>query len=330
MDRMKDMQNKKLCTYWIFSLILVFLASCYPLYMGIRVISDMIADGAVMKENYPKYVIPYTPLAFAVMLGILLMPLLLRLLKSGAFFGGAAVSLAAFFGLEFLFEKSIVVSAAETTVKLKDWQMFMCYSPPGGWGKTATEYKTHTAVEILMGEYNPAFKLHFYLISVVLILALLNCFYGFAQIIRTGNSSRRSALVMQSVSAAAFLGLCILACFTAFWRDGSIKVSALSASLMSAFFILMGLTAGIFSGSLLLNRKSLRRLWLPAAVSAAVTLLMYIGEMILLHGHLYRFGSGFFFAGLPGIVLAPVDILVILASGSLMYLLMRMLQKKHA
>lgn len=322
MNRMKDMQNKKLCTYWIFSLILVFLASCYPLYMGIRVISDMIADGTVMKENYPKYVIPYTPLAFAVILGILLMPLLLRLLKSGAFFGGAAVSAAAFFGLEFLFEKNIVVSAAETTVKLKDWQMFMCYSPPGGWGKTVPEYKTHTAVEILMGEYNPAFKLHFYLISVVLILALLNCFYGFAQIIRTGNQSRRRVLILQSVTAAAFLGLSVLACFTAFWRDGSIEVSSLSAALMSAFFILLGLNAGILTGSFLLKRRKAAARGISAAVSAGMTLLMYIGEMILLHGHLYRFGTGLLFDGIPGIILAPADLLVILASGCIMLLLL--------
>ena len=64
-------------------------------------------------------------------------------------------------------------------------------------------------------------------------------------------------------------------------------------------------------------------LLIPVIVSAAVTLLMYIGEMILLHGHLYRFGSDFFFDGLPAIVLAPVDLLVILASGIIMYLLMR-------
>ena len=180
-----------------------------------------------------------------------------------------------------------------------------------------------------MGEYNPAFKLHFYLISVLLILALLNCFYGFAQIIHTENRSRKRALIMQSVSTAAFLGLCILACFTAFWRDGNIEVSVLSAVLMSAFFILMGLTAEIFSSSLLLNRKNAILLWIPAIVSASITLLMYIGEMILLHGHLYRFGSGVFFDGFPSIVLAPVDILVILASGFLMYLLMRVLRKEN-
>ena len=325
-----NMKNKNFAIYWLLVLIGVLAASFYPLYMGTRVITDMIRDRTVLKENYPKYVIPYTPLAAAIILGILLMPLFIKLLKRAAVFGGTAVSITAFFGAEFWFERHVVVTAEETVAKLQDWQMYMCYQPPD----TVTAYKTHSAVEILMGEYNPAFKLHFYLISVLLILALLNCFYGFAQIIRTGNRSRKRALILQSVSVAAFLGLCILACFTAFWRDGSIRVSALSASLMSAFFILMGLTAGIFIGSLLLNCKRTVMLRIPVIVSAAVTLLMYIGEMILMHGHLYRFGAGFFFDGLPAIVLAPVDLLVILASGIIMYLLMRAesksIQQAHA
>ena len=297
-----------------------FLAvSFYPLYMGTSLAADMLRDGMVLKENYPKYVIPYTPLAVSIIIGILLMPLFIRLLKRAAVFGGTAVSIAVFFGVEFWFEQHVVVTADETVARLQDWQMFMCYRTLD----TKTDHKTLSAVEILMGEYNPAFKLHFYLISVLLILALLNCFCGFAQIIRTGNQRRKRALILQSVSAAAFLGFCILACFTAFWRDGSIRVSALSASLMSAFFILMGLTAGIFAGSLLLNHKRTVMLRIPVIVSAAVTLIMYIGEMILLRGNLYRFGSGFFFDELPAIVLAPVDLLVILASGIIMYLLMR-------
>ena len=308
--------------FWLLSLIGVILVSAYPLYMGIRVIGDMLRDGTVLKENYPKYIIPYTPIAFAVILGVLLLPVFIKLLKRFALLGGSVLSTAAFFGFELLFEQKVIVTTAETVTKLEDWQMFMCYQPPNGWGQTVTEYKTHTAVEILMGEYSPAFKLHFYLISVVLILAVLNCIYGFAEIIRTGDSRRKKALILQSVSTAAFLGLCILACFTAFWRDGSITVSPLSASLMSVFFILLGVTIGIFLGSLLLKRKRAAAIWIPTAVSSAVTLLMYVGEIILLHGHLYRFGSGFFFEGLPAVVLAPVDILVILAAGAITLVLM--------
>lgn len=314
--------KKKLTRFWLCSLVAVLAASFYPLLMGARVVCDMLRDGTVLKENYPKYIIPYTPIAVAVILGVLLLPVFVRLLKRFAILGSSALSVGAFFGLEFQFEKNVVVTTAETVTKLEDWQMFMCYQPPGGWETTVTEYKTHTAVEILMGEYNPAFKLHFYLISVVLILAILNCVYGFAQMIRTGDRRRKKALILQSVSAALFLGLCILACFTAFWRDGSIMVSPLSASLMSVFFILLGVTVGLFLGSLLLNRSRALGLWLPAVASAATTLVMYIGEMILLSGHLYRFGTGLFFDGLPAVVLAPVDLIVVLAAGIVTFLLM--------
>ncbi|MBO4418375.1 MAG: hypothetical protein J5789_00890 [Oscillospiraceae bacterium] len=319
------MKDREFKIYWLTVLLIVFAVSFYPLYMGVRVLSDMIAQGTVMKENYPKYVIPYTPIAGAVILGVLLLPLFLRLFRRRALLGGSALSLGAFFGLELLFERKVVVTSSEAVAKLADWQMYLCrYIPPEEYaGETVIAVRTETAVDLLIGDYNPAFKLHFYMISVVLILAVLNCVYGFAQIVKTGNSARKKALIMQSIATGVFLGLCILACFTAFWRDGSILVSPLSASLMCVFFILLGVTVGIFLGSLLLGkRRALARL-LPAVAASATTLLMYVGEMILLHGHLYRFGVGFFFDGLPAIVLAPADIAVILAAGLVTAILMR-------
>ena len=84
---------------------------------------------------------------------------------------------------------------------------------------------------------------------------------------------------------------------------------------MSAFFVLFGVTVGIYVASFTLNKKPLLSVWLTSISATIVTLVMYIGEMILLSGHLYRFGDGLFFAGIPGIVLAPVDIVVIIASG---------------
>ena len=322
--------KKKLTRFWLFSLAAVLAASCYPLQMGVRVVSDMIRDGTVLKENYPKYIIPYTPIAVAVILGVLLLPAFLKLLKRFAVFGGSALSVAAFFGLEFLFERKVVVTTTEAVATLADWQMYLCrYIPPEEYaGETVIAARTETAVDLLIGDYNPAFKLHFYLISVVLILAILNCVYGFAEIIRTGDSGRKRSLILQSASAAIFLGLCILACFTAFWRDGSIVVSPLSAGLMSVFFISLGVTVGLFLGSLLLRRSRAVGIWLPGAAAAATTILMYIGEMILLHGHLYRFGAGWFFDGIFAIVLAPVDLFVILCSGLITCLLMCFARRK--
>nr|MDE5965885.1 hypothetical protein [Lachnospiraceae bacterium] len=258
------MKNKHYNRFYLFSCIGVLAASCYPLSMGVRVITDMIVDGTVLKENYPKYIIPYTPICLAVLIGVLLMPLCMKRFKRFAQIGGSVVATGVFFILEILFEQKVVVTTAETVTKLEDWQMYMCYVPPEGWGETITTYKTQTAVDILMGNYNPAFKLHFYIISIVLILSILNCFYGFGQLIKTGKKKRLKSLVLQSVCSFAFLGLCILACFTAFWRDGSIRVSPLSAILMTLFFVLLGVTVGVFAGSFLLGKRKVVSIWIPS------------------------------------------------------------------
>ena len=310
-----NMKDKSFSRYYSLACIGVLVASYYPLSMGIRVITDMIVDGAVLKENYPKYIIPYTPMCIAIIIGVFLMPLCIKLFKRFALAGGASIATGIFFALELLFEQKVLVSTAEAVTKLEDWQMFMCYVPPEGWGETVTTYKTQTAVDILMGDYNPAFKLHFYIISVVLIVTILNCLYGFGQIKKNGDKKRLTSLILQSVCSLTFLGLCILACFTAFWRDGSIHVSPLSASLMTVFFVLLGVTFGVFTGSLLLGKRQIVSVVIPSVVASCMTLVMYIGEMVLLNGHLYRMGTGILFDSLPGIVFAPIDLLIILLSG---------------
>ena len=320
------MENKTFRKYYLFSLLGVLLASCYPIYMGISVIVDMIRYGTVYAENYPKYIIPYTPIALALLVCVALIPVALKYFEKYALLFGTVISTVLFFVFEFILERAVTVTRTVTGFfsTLEDWQMFMCYIPPNSF-----EERTWTEVDVLMGEYSPAFKLHFYIISIVLIISILNCFYGFAKMIHTGDKSRRKSLVIQSIASGAFLGMCIWACFTAFYRNGDIQVSALSAVLMSVFFVLFGVTVGIYIESFTLNKKPLLSVWLPSVSAAVVTLVMYIGEMILLSGHLYRFGDGFFFAGIPGIVLAPVDIVVILGSGVMTAIIASFVRNKN-
>lgn len=320
------MKDKRFRKYYIFSVAGTLAASFYPLYMGVRVVSDMITKGTVMKEDYPKYIIPYTPISLALIAGILLMPLLMKCAKRAALLLASVISAAVFFGAELLLESKVIVTSTFES-KLENWQMFMCM-----WPVYEEEPLTQTAIEILMGDYNPAFKLHFYAISVVLILSILNCFYGFAHMIQSGEKKRMRTLIIQSICSGFFLGLCILACFTAFFRNGEIQVSFISAILMTLFFILFGVTAGVCAGSLLLKKNRWISIGIPAVTASLMTTLMYIGEMILLKGHLYRFGRGFLCRGLfaerPVYYLkdggfsvignagpAPVDFIIILASG---------------
>ena len=322
------MKNKRSVIYYLFSLAAVISASFYPIYMGVTVISDMLTYGSVSAEDYPKYIIPYTPVAVAVIIGVLLLPILFKLSKRFSLWAGSAVSVSVFFIAELLLENTVLVSRTftehvPTEHTLEDWQMYMCYIPPA-----ATEERTWTEVNVLMGEYSPAFKLHFYIISVVLVITILNAVYGFAGVIIENNKARLKPLIMQSASTLMFLGMCIWACFTAFYRNGEITVSPLSAVLMCTFFIIFGLTVGVFVSSFTFSKRPVLSVTLPAVMSALTAFVMYIGEMILLSGNLYRFGSGWFFEKIPFVVLAPIDICVIIISALASALLANCVREK--
>ncbi|MBQ9544622.1 MAG: GNAT family N-acetyltransferase [Clostridia bacterium] len=333
----REKAKKNYVLYWCLAFAGTIGAACYPLSMGAKVLSDMLKNGAVRAEDYPKYVIPYTPISMALILGVLFMPAAIRYLRKFALPVSGALSLGVFFGFEKLFETRFTVTsltdeASKTLVEsnLGDWQTYMCYAPLNGEasGYTGTSEKV---ADILSGNYDPAFRLHFYLISAVLILSVLTCLYGFGKAIKE-NKKNFSRLAILSVLTASFIGMCILACFTSFFRTGEIEVSALTAALMALFFVLLGSTAGVSFASLFRGKGKFLSVVVPTVLAGAVTLLMYIGEMILLKNQLYRFPGGFFFEGLPGIVLAPADIAVILLSAvlTLVFCLNTDRQKKTA
>lgn len=313
------MKHANFRAYYLLCTAGILLASLYPLFMGVKVLIDYVQFGYVLGENYPKYLIPYTPISFALIAGVAALPLFLKPKK----WGQAAltmVCIAIFLITELLLE-NLVIRRYSYFSSLGDWQMYLCIAPP------QTDFE-QTALSILIGNYSPTFKLHFYAISMLIILTVINCFYGFGKQIQTDDRSRQKALIFQSIGSGLFLGLCILACFTAFFRTGNIMVSPLSAFLMAVFFIVFGVIAGIFTLSFMVNKR--RLLWLPGVIACAMALLMYIGEMCLLSGRLYRFGNGWFFAGLGKLVLAPVDILIILSSGLITALIAKLTTKSKA
>ena len=105
-------------------------------------------------------------------------------------------------------------------------------------------------------------------------------------------------------------------------------MSTLSAILMATFFVLLGVTVGVFVGSFFLGKRKFVSVGVPSIVASIMTLLMYVGEMFLLNGHLYSFGTGGIFEGISGIVLAPVDIIIVIAAGLINFMICYLLNCK--
>ena len=85
------MKDKSFKRYYLCSLAGVLIASFYPIWMGVKVVSDMIRFGTVYAEDYPKYIIPYTPIALAVIIGVTLMPIWVGNLKKLALAVGIGI-----------------------------------------------------------------------------------------------------------------------------------------------------------------------------------------------------------------------------------------------
>ena len=309
------MAKKKYRIFYLSSLGLLLALSAYPLYMGIKVISQFLHRGSVVATDYPKYVIPYTPVCLALLLVAAIFPLLYDRMKKWSLAIGSIFGAAVFFTTEIAFE-NILVTGENGTMPLQSCQYLQCY---------ATPEVIWTIGSPMNAADNPAFKMHFYLIALVIVLAVIGLLHGYTRMIREEDSARKRPLAAQTVCVAVFVGLCVLACFTAFYRNGTLYISPLSSWLTSLFFVVFGITFGVYVGSILYGRRTLLSIILPAAGAALITVAMYAGELILMGGVLFRFGSGFFFDPLGSLPFAPCDLLIIALPGMLAGILLRRL-----
>ena len=305
--------------FYLLSLFAIILASVYPIYMGVATMGSYLNNGAIDVADYKKYIIPYTPICIALIVSTALMPLIFKLFKRYALPAVSFLGTVLFFASEFGFEQ-IKVIEGYVEMPLESWQLSLCM---------ATPEVLRAIGEPIYAAYNTAFKIHFYIIAIVIILAVLNVIYGFSKMLREQDFGKKRPLIAQAVSVVLFIGLCILACFTAFYRNGTINISTLSAILMSVFFIVFGITVGIYCGSIFYGKSKLFSKIIPAITASLTTLIMYIGELVLMGGVLFKYGNGFFFEPIAAIPFSAADIVIILFSGVITYIVMQLLHNPH-
>jgi len=298
----------------------VIIASCfYPIYMGINTIRIYLKVGYLELDNLYQYMIPYTPIAISLILSIIIMPILYKLLKKYTLLGMSVVAILIFLIAEMQFEK-IPVGVPDASQPLESWQLYQCSS---------FSFVQRVYEEVMFAPNNPGFKIHYDIISIVIILIVINVVFGIFRMIKEENCEKKAPIVTQLISGIIFIGLCILACCTAFFRDGYQQVSPISAILMSIFFIVYGITGGIYIGCIFFGKRKVLSRIMPSIVASLVTLIMYIGELTLMEGILYIYGKGLLFEPVPNIAFAPIDIIIIVLPGMFTYLILTLLNRKN-
>ncbi len=300
--------KNKFSAFYLTSLFIIIAASAYPIHMGISVFMQYRDKGFVDAANYPKYIIPYTPMCIAIIACTLLLPLLYKLCKRYSVLILSSLGVVLFIAGELFFEQIKVIEGyTYKPVPLESWQLSLCI---------ATPEVLQAIGEPIYAENNPAFKVHFYIIAIVIILIIVGILYGFTRMFKENLHEKKRPLIMQTVSVIIFIALCILACFTAFFRNGTLYISPLSAFLTGLFFIVFGIAFGLYFAGYLFGMKKLLSVVVPAIIASLTTLVMYVGELMLMDGELFVFGKGFFFEPLferPAFSLC--DIMIILLSG---------------
>lgn len=325
-------------SYWL-TLAILLVMSAYPLINGVRMVYLGIMNGAVEPDQYAKYVIPYTALCIAVIFFAALRPVF-DSIKRAPFWIGLAAAYAVFAGIEHFLERIRVNTAGMTLVDPAElsidsgitipsaavdaWQASLCAVSPYVRQRSAA-YASQNQYFYVMDDNT--YKIHYYLISLIIIAMACNLIYGIGQAVRSVESGRRKQLIMQGMAAALLVSLCVFANTTAFFRQpGSIQ-TPLASVLTCLFFIFLGVSVGLYSGSFLTTKGKRPGLWFPVLLSVSAVVLMYAGEAVMMKGGLYRFGIGWFFRGIPGIILAPVDILVIIISGTVTWFVLAMARR---
>jgi hypothetical protein len=313
---------------YLISLVAVLLASFYPIYMGIVMLEAYFRQGGVDAADYPKYIIPYTPMCFAVIICVVILPLVYKLRKL-AFPLLSLLGIGLFLVAELFFERMVVfngIFVGRDTERWGDtvetWQWIMCRTPFPGEVDMFFDCP-------LIDRYSPVFKVHFYAIAILIVLVVIGVVYGFYKMVETGDYSKKKPLIAKLISVLMFIGLCIFACFTAFFRTGDMNLSPISATLQTVFFLVFGITGGVYVGAWLFGKSKLLSRIIPSVTAMCVTILMYVGELVMMADKTpYRRGTGFFFEPLGAFPLSAFDILVILSSGIIAYLILSAIKPK--
>ena len=359
MNTIVNTNNKR--TYFLTLAVLAVL-SAYPLINGVRIAYIHFNEGVIAPTQYAQYVVPYTAICVSLLFFTAIQPLFFTAtikrkmpgrwndkLKRFSFFVSMIMAFGVFFVVERFFEsiqigtdgmalidvpsltpvtpEAVIPQITPIAPDTADlWQAVSCVASPDLLELPLTYEFEGDPIYV---PQDNTYKIHYYLISLVLITMVCGLIYGIFKMRRAGDAglSKRKPLFMQGVSTVVLVALCVFANTTAFFRQAAPIQTPLASFLTGLFFVILGAAVGVYAGSFLLKKGRMAGIVVPVLLSLFITVLMYVGEAAMMQGNLYRFGIGRFFEGLPGVALAPVDILIIVLSGVATWLALKAARK---
>jgi hypothetical protein len=332
--------NRACRRYYIIALCVLLAVAAYPVAMGLKLVAIQLTRGAVAPEDYTRYVVPYAAVGLAVSITAALYPVISKVRKWTVPVA-TVVALGLFVGLELYMESITFNSSAVAVISGEtyqadsavDWQLFSCFQSPDAIQayRNAGAQDASKVNAIFLRPYGDAFKIHYFLVSFILIAMTVSVFYNFVSMLPdAGRQRNRIPVLLQLCTLVLLLAVCVFANTTGFFRSAEVYQEALPFFLTYLFFIILGGSGGIWLGSALLHKGYAHCVRLPVLFAMLVCAVMYYGEYNLLGGALYRFGDSFPFRALPAVALAPADILVILLAGAAAGIVMARTEKAYS
>ena len=193
------MKAKQPLRFYLLTLGILLALSAYPLMMGLKIVLLYWRNGSIAPEEYARYAIPYTAISLSILITAALYPLLMRL-KQWSALAATVLALGLFVGVE-LYMEGIVINSP-LIQKAVTVQLMSCVYTP-------------RAVVSFQGVYDDTYKIHYFLVSFVMVALVVNVVYGYGRLF-SGQAVRKPALAMQTAAAALFVGCVCLQTSPAF------------------------------------------------------------------------------------------------------------------
>ena len=290
---------------------------------------------AMMARGFTQYslsaIIPFMAVSAAILLGFSLLPLLQRLPPHIRHIIISAIGILAFIGLDILSQHVAINAYMLIPRRAPSWDMRpldeLIHSRmmhPSRWPSAPPVYGRAMGFIGNAWTIPWSIRAHYYVFSIILVVAALNWLANLSEALSGravfSEAYQKKFLVIQGAAIACYALAYLLVRAVQYDNLATGHITWGSVLNSAVCFILAGVAAGLYGGSLLRARY---RFAIAPLIAVSIVLVLYMAQFFMLGMGLYNFGSSAFIA-------YAVRALIVLTPGAIVYLLLRLAFKPQS